>query len=593
MVITAARIAQSSAQALPSTTVITRADIDQTQSRDLIDLLGRQVGIEVATAGGQGSQSSLFVRGANSNQVLVLIDGVRMNTALGGAANLGGIATDSIERIEIVRGNMSALYGSEAIGGVVQIFTRSGKQPGARLLAEGGQGGTRDLAANASASLASGILTVAAGMRAQYAISAINPAQVPGTNPDIDGNRNRNGSLRWEQRASDHEISLWAWGNHNDTDWDDPYDSAPSVPSNLATQVERRAQDGFGLSASRQLDASLVSFSASQTRDDSYNASNVPASFDDSQYLSRNRQFTIEDSTAIAKGTNLVAGAELFDQYGASNNYDPTFRNLLTAFSRHVGSVWVGGVGEFAAQRFQLDVRHDRYSDFGGATTGLAGWAWSFAPDWNLSAQVATAFRAPSFTELYYPISGNPALQPERARSQELGLRWTRGQASFRVAVFRNRTSNLIEAGPPPMYLESNVARAALDGSEWQASRNWNWFTLGASLAWIDARDLDTGVALVRRARANVKVYASADRANWHLSLDVQRSGAREDFDAVTFDRIRLAGYTLARLAIARDVGPRLRLNLRIENLGNERYQLIDGFNTLPRTVVGGVQATL
>ncbi|MGZ9032703.1 MAG: TonB-dependent receptor plug domain-containing protein, partial [Burkholderiaceae bacterium] len=159
-VVTPSRIAQSLDDALPSTTVITRAEIERWQLVDLAGALAREAGVQFAQSGGPGSAASLFLRGANSSQVLVLVDGVPLNAAVGGAATLGGIALDTVDRIEISRGNLSSLYGSAAIGGVVQVFTRGAGKPGASVVAEGGQG--RHFSGTASASTDLGGLRIGA-----------------------------------------------------------------------------------------------------------------------------------------------------------------------------------------------------------------------------------------------------------------------------------------------------------------------------------------------------------------------------------------------------------------------------------------------
>ena len=177
-VVTPSRIVQSIDDALPSTTVITRAEIERWQLSDLVGTLSREAGVQFARSGGPGSASSLFVRGANSSQVLVLVDGVPLNAAVGGAASLGGIALDTVDRIEISRGNLSSLYGSAAIGGVVQIFTRGAGAPGASLLAEGGQGRNFNGAASASTDLGGLRLGASIGTRRSDQFSAIDAARV-------------------------------------------------------------------------------------------------------------------------------------------------------------------------------------------------------------------------------------------------------------------------------------------------------------------------------------------------------------------------------------------------------------------------------
>jgi len=603
IVVTGARVAQNVADTLPAVTVITRADIEASQSRDLVELLSRQTGLEMARSGGQGAQTSLFLRGTNSNQVLVLVDGVRVNTALAGAANLGGISTDDIERIEIARGNLSSLYGSEAIGGVIQIFTRGGAAPGAGVLAEAGQGHTRDASAHLTAPVADATLSVSAGYRTQKAISAIDVAQVPFVNPAPDGNWSRNGSLRLEQHGSLGDFSAWAWGNHNDTDFDDPFNSSASIPSTRATQVEHRTQDGYGLSGAHVFGASRVSLAVAETRDDAVDVSNIPdndpandtpySDNDNDQFRSRNRQITLQDTTTISPGIDLLGGWEHLSQLGAYTAFNYlTSIETLTQAERQVDSFWAGTTGRAGSQQWQVNLRNDRYSDFGSATTGLLGWGWNFSQGWKLTAQASTAFRAPSFEELYYPQSGNPALQPERARSQEIGLRWGQGALSASASIFRNRISNLIVSGPPPGYVEANVGHASADGAELQGAGAWGGLRVGASLSVDRPRDLDTGLPLLRRAGYGAKLSAGYVRGPWSTDADVQRTGARDDIDYLSGAPVQLSPYTLARFALRYAITPKLRLDLRVENLLNTSYQLVDGYNTLPRLLIGGVEAS-
>lgn len=595
--VTATRTVVPVADALPSVTVLTRADIEATQSRDLMELLGRQVGVEFVRSGGQGSQSSLFLRGTNSNQVLVLVDGARINSAVDGAANLGGVSTDSIERIEIARGNLSSLYGSEAIGGVIQIFTRGGARPGASASVEAGQGHTRDASASLTAPLGPGLASVSAGFREQRAIASIDPAKVPGINPDLDGNRNRNGSLRWDARSAAGELAAWAWGSHNDTDWSDPFNFSATIPTARIGQVEHSAQDGYGLSATRLLGDSKIRLSAAQTRDDTIDRSNVPntdpyTDADNMQFRSRNRQIGLQVTTTLFPGVDLEGGAEHLAQQGAITSFDyTTFSDQSVAVSRRVDSLWAGATARRGPLQGQLNVRHDRYSDVGGATTGLAGAGWRLGEQWKLTAQLATAFRAPSFNDLYYPGYSNPLLRPEHARSGELGLRWARGGASASAVIFRNRTSDLISVGANNK--PANVRRAALDGSEWQVDDELGAVRLGASLSLDRPRDLDTGLTLLRRAHGSLRVHAIYADGPWQASAEIQHTGARDDIDILTYARTTLPAFNLARAALQCALAHDVSVHLRVENLFNTRYQLVDGYNTLPRLLVAGIDVRL
>ncbi len=602
IVVTASRIEQPLGEALPSTTVITRADIERSQAQDLAELLSRQPGFEMARTGAQGAQTSLFLRGANSNQVLVLIDGVPLNSAVDAAPFLGSLSTDNVERIEIARGNLSSLYGSSAIGGVVQIFTRSGTQSGVHALAEAGQGHTRDANVSATTPLAGGWINVLAGLRTQDAVSAINAAQVPQVNPDINGNRARNEALRWDRHEKDYSLAAWIWDNHSDTSLDDPSNYSVGVPSTSATQAEFRVQRGTGLSGSMVLGNSQLRVMAAQAEDNDDGISSIPnsqalADQNNYSYRSRTRLYSLQDQTTLFHNVELNVGAEFQQQRAGSSEFDPTGNNaVMTYFSRHSDSFWVGNSGHLGTQQWQLNVRHDQYSDFGGATTGLAGWGWNFVPDWKLTAQVSNAFRAPSLQDLYAPFSGNPALRPEHARSQEVGLRWSRGPWNAGLSVYRSRVADLILFGPPPTFQSVNIAQAAMNGSEWQFGAALGAWHLGASLSLDHARQLEpTYAELARRAHYNARISAEYASGRWTWSTQAQRTGSRSDafFNPVTYAKIPeiLPSYNLARIALSYAAYPGIQLRLRVENLFNANYQSVYSYNALPRMIIGGIEA--
>ncbi len=596
VVVTAARTAQDIGDVLPSVTVLSRADIDATQSRDLMDLLGRQAGLEFARSGGQGSQSSLFLRGTNSNQVLVLVNGAPINSAALGAATLSGFPTDDIERIEIVRGNLSSLYGADAIGGVVQVFTRAGRQAGADALIEAGQGRTRDANAAVSTPIGGALLSLSAGYRSQRAITAVNLQQVPGLDPAPDGNWNRHGTVRLDEHGAAGDFSAWAWGNRNDTQWLDPFNASATVPLDQILQVQHAGQDGYGVTGARSFGDSKVSLSASQSRDDSTDISNVAntdpyTDADNDEFRSRRRQITLQDTTKIASGIEWISGLEHINQDGAFSVFDFAAGNAsLKSAERRVDSLWTGTVGHLGSQQWQVNVRYDRYSDFGSATTGLVGWGWSINPAWKATAQASTGFRAPSFEDLYYPLYGNPALLPERARSLELSLRWNQATASASATVFRNRVSDLIE-GLAPSYRSINVGHAAMDGFEGQAAQALGALRLTANLNLDRPRDLDTGLPLLRRADFNFKFSATYVQGPWGANASWQRAGARDDLNILSGNRVQLSPYNLARALLRRDLGSRVQVHLRVENLFHANYQLVDGYNTLPRMLIAGVEA--
>jgi vitamin B12 transporter len=593
-VITPSRIAQSLDDALPSTTVVTRADIDRWQLTDLVGALARETGVQFAQSGGPGSAASLFVRGANSSQLLVLVDGVRLNGGVGGAAALGGIALDTIERIEITRGNLSSLYGSSAIGGVVQVFTRGSDVRGTGLVVEAGQGGNVSASAHAAGQVGGVRLGGAAGTRRSDQFSAIDAARVvpgpfaPGANPDSDANRNSTGSLGASYRmAGGTVVSGSAWSSTNRTD----FDSTADGPT--ATQQERSTLTAWNARLQSPLSPSWsTQLQLGEMRDRSRNRSSVPFSFNNGEFESTNRQATWSNEVAVAERVKAQLGVEYLDQDGASTAFDPAFGNALTSFGRSVGSVWGGVNGSTGSQLVQLNLRHDRYSDVGSATTGLASYGYKLTPKWRAIAQVSNAFRAPSFNDLYYPFFGNPDLEPERSRSGELGLHYFDGATTLRAAVFRTDTRELIVYDSLSQRAE-NIDRARSTGMETGASGrigSWQW---NGNVNVVRAVDTATGQRLLRRAPYGLNAGLAYDAENWRAGFEISHVGPRDDLDINTFQRIELGRYTLARLIGHWRVTRMLAVRARVENLTDERYETVSGYNVQPRTAFLGLELKL
>lgn len=593
VLITATRTQQSLADSLPAATVISRSEIEAAQTDGLIELLGRQAGVQFARAGGPGSQASLFLRGANSSQTLVLIDGVRLNTALAGAAPLGGISLDAVERIEIVRGNLSSVYGSEAIGGVIQIITRPALRSGFEVSAELGADEWRAGSLHIGRRFEQGSIALTAGARRSAPFSAIDTSRVvpgpfaPGANPDIDGNRSRSGALRANGKLGLIELDLGAWINRSDTDFDSTADGPP------ATHEERSRQHALQVSAAAPLaDRWRTKLSLAQGADHTRNRSSEPLSFNSGEFDARNRSATLANEIQVQQGVTATLTYEFLQQRGASTSYDPSFAGVLTRFARRVHSVQAGLVGNRGAHHVQLNLRHDEYSDAGGAATGLAAYGYDLTPHWRASAQVATAFRAPSFNDLYFPLFGNPDLSPERARSAELALRYSDAGTVLRAALFGNRTRELIVFEAASNRVR-NVARADIEGFELLASTGIAGWRLQADASLTRARDRASGERLLRRAPYALHVSAARSFGRLDGRFEVTRSGARYDSDINTFARTRLAPYTLARAAFSWRVSEVIRVLLRVENLFDSDYELVHGYNTPRRGVFAGVTARL
>jgi vitamin B12 transporter len=590
VVVTPSRLSQSIDDALPATSIITRADIERWQAVDLVSVLSRSTGVEFAQAGGRGAQASLFVRGANSSQVLVLVDGVRLNSVNGGAAAVGGIALDTVDRIEIARGNLSSLYGSAAIGGVVQIFTRKGA-PGFTAVLEGGQGDTLNGNLSAGINLDRISLGGAIGGAKTESFSAIDPkygvpaGSPPIANPDIDGNRNTSASLSASYRSEGGTLaSLSAWANRNTTDFDNSFDAAS------VTHSEQSRLGGINaLVRTNPTESWESQVTIGATRDRTENEVSDPASFDNGSFESSNLQVSWSNEIKLGELVKALAGLEYLKQKGESTSYDLTFSGTSTQFERSVGSAWVGLVGRFGPHQLQANARYDDYSDVGGATSGLLAYGYVFAPDWRVTAQISNAFRAPSFNDLYFPSFGNPDLKPEKSSSGELGLQYASDSVSLRAALYRTDTRDLIVFDPTTSQAQ-NLDNARVTGFELGSSWRTGGWTLSANGMLLRAIDEQTDERLLRRAPWIINAAVAYDAASWNAGLEVSVVGPRDDLDLLTFQRIELASYTLARLVGGWRVTRQLLLRARIENLFDAKYETVSGYNVMPRTAIVGVE---
>jgi vitamin B12 transporter len=592
-VVTPARQTQSVDDALPPTSVITREDIDRWQAVDLVTVLSRETGVQFAQGGGRGAAASLFLRGSGTSQVLVLVDGVRMNAGTSGAAAIGGIALDAIDRIEIVRGNLSSLYGSSAIGGVVQIFTRRGSEPGVSVAVEGGQGRTLD--GRASAGWSGGPWrvggAVGGGTTAQF--SAIDVARVvpgpfsPGANADIDGNDYLTASLGAAWRDGERLFAVNGWLNRNRTQFDSTADgpTATHVETSQLAAANALARVPVTAAWSTQL-------AAGASRDTSRNAVSDPASFNNGAFDADNLALTWTNDIALGNTVRGQIGAEYLRQVGASTSYDPNGAGASQRYTRSVGSGWAGVNGDVGPHQLQLNVRYDGYSDVGGATTGLAAYGYKLSPRWRVTAQVSSAFRAPSFNDLFFPFFGNPNLAPERAVGGELGVQYAAAATSFRAALFRTDTRDLIVYDPATQRAE-NLDSARASGLEVSGGWRSGPWSLSANGTLLRTLNEQTGERLPRRAPWLVNAAASFDPGAWSAGLEVSVVGARDDLDINTFQRVQLASYTLARLVGAWRAQPRLTLRARVENLFDAKYETISGYNVAPRTLIVGAEIRL
>lgn len=577
-VVTANRSEQLLADALPHTTVIGRDVIERSQAVDLPGLLASEAGFQFTQSGGRGAAASLFLRGSASLQVLVLVDGVPMSRQdATGAVSFEHLMLEQVERVEIVRGNVSAIYGSGAIGGVIQVFTRGGdgRPAGSARLEAGTYGSAR---ASAGFSGQSGATRFSLGLsrHTTRGFSSMDATQYPNENPDADGYRNTsfNASVSHEL-AVGHTVGLRASG----TDARFGFDGGGwGAPTDIHTSDNTLSQWVL-FSRNRITPDWRSELTLSQGRERSTYDATLTAFPYDSVATTRSR--TLNWTNAVAMGGGLLTvGAETQRQH--LDTSDSFGAQLVRA--RDVNAVFAGWSGGAGAHTVQLNLRHDAADGLPGKTTAYAGWGVQLTPAWKVVASASTAFNLPPLGYLYDLFSGNPALRPESARSVEFGLQWASGAQLVRATVFRTRTDDLL-LYDPATFAFANVSRASNQGLEVSASGKVGSADLRASLTLQDPTDDATGQRLVRRARTMAALGASLPLGGWQLGGDVRYTGARPD----KAGNPELAGYALVNLTARYALTPELAFTARVENLADRRYQTAYGYNQPGRTVWAGL----
>ena len=577
-IVTPTRMTQALDKSIADTSVLNEQDIRDSGAPDVPTLLHSLAGVEVSQSGGLGNMSSTFMRGTNSSHVLVLLDGVRINSATAGTTALEHIMLDSIERIEVVRGNVSSLYGSEAIGGVIQLFTKRGRgAPAFNASAGLGSHGTQRLAAGFSGSLETTSFSLNAGNVKTDGVSAINTGIAPTANPDKDGydNTTLNAQVMHAINA-DHQLSVSLFSTRGNSQYDNAFDLATTDSNNTRVALEK-----LSLTSDDQLNAIWHSkLNWARGTDDSRDYLNGA---ENGRIKTINNQFTWQNELQITETGRVNLAAEHLVQSVDSDT-------LYTQTSRNVNSLLGGYVGEFGAQQVQFNLRQDRYSDFGTANTGLLGYGLSFADNWRATASISNAFKAPTFNDMYGPASwgSNPNLQPEQANNREIGLRYASGGHHADLVYFDNRIHDLINY-PAPLYVAQNIDRARIDGMELSYTGEFGDTYLKANATLQNPRDTATGQVLLRRAKQYGNFAVTQHAGAWEAGGELQYSGARQDGDIYTFSPVTLPGYQLLNLNGRYRMDKNISISARIDNLFNRDYMLVHGYNTLGRTLFVGL----
>jgi len=557
LVVTPSRMPEALDRALAPVSVITREDIRLSAAPDLLELLRLQPGVDIVRTGGPGTQTSVFLRGSNSNHVLVLVDGVRVSSANTGAYSWEQLPVHQIERIEIVRGPRGSLYGSDSIGGVIHIFTRSSPEPYARVTA--GSHGSAEVDGGLGYQGEYTRLSLTAGYRDVDGFSAQNPAGFS-YHPDDDGHRSASLGLKGSTEAGHGrwQYSLLAIDTESDFD------------QGVSEARQSIAAIGFHGDFSPTWDYELL---AGYLRDDLF----TDFEFFVTDFESRRYEFSWQNHLDLGDGHQFSFGLDYYRENGwAAESWDES-RDNAGAFASYDR--------RFDRLHLQFGGRLDDNSRFGRKLTGQAAIGYDLSDRWQLTGSYGTAFRGPNLSEQFSPgfgglFAGNPDLNPESSVSGELGLRWQHERLGrFSASLYRTDVDDLI-AFNGEYFQAINVDRARLEGLELEYTLARDGWLLGANATLQDTEDRATGLALLRRPgeKGSVTLTRQFGDGSW-VGAEWFYSGAREDFGGVT-----LPAYHLLNLRAGWAFAPAWRLELRAENLADEAYEPAYGFNGAPRS---------
>ncbi|RJS92524.1 TonB-dependent receptor domain-containing protein [Salinisphaera sp. Q1T1-3] len=586
VVVTATRTPQSADDTLAATSVITRADIERRQATSVAELLADTPSLAITNNGGPGKQTSIYMRGMDNNQVLVLVDGVRWGSATSGQAAIQDFPVSQIQRIEIVRGPRSSLYGADAAGGVIQIFTRdgqgsAGQGPTPYFSATGGTYDTWKGQAGVSGATPHAHYNVSmtgaytGGFDACRGRPFASPAGGAGCyadQPDDDG-YNRVGGSANAGYTFDNGVTVD--GHYLRTEADTEYDGT-------TTNGAHSVQEVYGLDLGAPLTAIWRSkLSLSRSRDQSRN------DFDDrrvSRFDTRRDALNWQNDFAITDAQTFTLGLDYRqDEITSSADYKETKRDNTGLYGEYQA--------RFGAHEIDLAGRGDHNEAYGDHATGSITYGYHIDPTYTVTAAYGNAFTAPTFNDLYYPDTpgfapaSNPDLNAEKSRTAELGLKARPRWGHWSIHAYQTDVDDQIalNADFTPLNLDSTRIR----GIEGEATAYVGRWRVGASANWLDTRnettDADYGNELARRPDYSASLSLDRDLySRFSAGADAQLVGARYNDLANTNE---LGGYALFGLRGEMRVTKAWKVQAKLSNLFDRDYQTVDFYNQPGRTV--------
>lgn len=575
VIVTASRHAETIDETMASVTVITRQDIENSSATDLGELLSSTTSIDIKPSGAYGKSTSLFMRGTSSSHILTLIDGVKFYSATSGSTAYQHIPLSQIERIEIVRGPRSSLYGSEAIGGVIQIFTRKGKKQNAGQIDIGmGSNNTTELSAGISGN--DGIFSYSIHATEFDTTGIDSIAHTTANDEDAYNNKSISSHLGF---AFKKVLSLdFQFMNAQGTTLYDNCLDAIWTPSDDCTAdfVQQSFSSRLNITPNGIWDSSLQAGRSIDVNDNfweglpnnTYKTEHIDIAFINNFQFSDNHLFTLgfdyADDTVNA--TPYSNAEESRDNTSAFTKWSSNYKQL----------------------DFDLSLRRDDNEQFGKHSTGNFAAAYTLGDNSRIIASYGTAFKAPTFNDLYFPFYGSPTLVPEESDSFELGFRNSQDWGKWSITAFNTNIDNLI-AYDSATFTANNISKAQIQGIELDISAELNQWNLSFSSSFIDPRNKDAAdidKILQARSRNSATINASKSSGNFSFATSLQAYGQR--FTS-SDNSTKVPGYGLLDLKFAYQLNKNTSVDMKIDNALDKEYVINQSsfatYNTLDRTI--------
>lgn len=575
IIVTATRSPEPLESTIGDNSVVTRSELDKLPDATLAEVLGRQRGITFVNYGGPQTVSTINVRGTNSNQTLVLIDGVRVNNGSNGLPPLNAIPANAIERIEIVRGAASSLYGADAIGGVINVITRKGTDEEISGFVNAGVGtyASSQYDAGLSGTIGQWTYNVYGGYGQSSGFNATSPENFY-YNPDKDSyyRSNVGGSLAFEW-APEQKVTVQTLQSRVNGGIDNgvPYFNDRGIQE-LSTNT---------ISSSNRISETWTSIVTASLMVDNYTRVMSPTASNNNgqdQYRTEQTQYTWQNNFTLSENQNLSVGYERLNQK-VSGSVGYVGQEVFT------NAFFAGYDASWGIHAIQASLRNDYNSQYKKFTSASLNYAVDLTADLRASLGGSTGFRAPNFNELYWPQTtyfvGNPNLSPEKSKNLEAGLRYLHNRGQIEATVYWNEITNAIvneETQPGSfVYTPVNIGKARIRGVTLSTDYAiTEAFIVQGSFDWLSAVNADTNALLPLRAQRVLKVGADYSIGDFQFNAEWFLTSARKE----AFSDDYLGGYGLVNVGVAYDWNDRATIRLQWNNVLGKSYNLVEGYNT-------------